>query len=283
MEQNLVVGEQLVTPEMAKDWLLNHNNHNRPLSTRQIEFYAQQMKDGKWMRNGESICFDWNGILLDGQHRLAAIIKANRSITLTIVRGVDPECFKTYDSGRNRTAGDCLAIKGIPHSNGTAAIIRGYYGLHKGYSTLGRANTPKASRYVGNGSVRLTNNDVCAFYDNHKQLSLDTRTYAERCTYKMKILGTTEMGAYILYLHLDKGHSIDKIRRFFDMLFQMDGLFDTTSAINTLRSKLINDMGSAVKMTSKARKQLIAKAWNAYISNKDRKVLLVTEEEVEFI
>lgn len=46
------------------------------------------MKTGRWVLNGETICFDSNGVLRDGHHRLLAIIESGVTIEVLVVRGV---------------------------------------------------------------------------------------------------------------------------------------------------------------------------------------------------
>lgn len=67
------VQEEIITPETAKSWLLK-NVHNRPLRDGLVTTYATDMANEQWQSNGESIKFSSEGELLDGQHRLAAVI-----------------------------------------------------------------------------------------------------------------------------------------------------------------------------------------------------------------
>jgi hypothetical protein len=89
--------------------------------------YAREIAAGRWKPNGETIKFTMDGVLLDGQHRLAAVALAGVGIETTVVWGLDPDCFDTIDSGRPRSAADMLAIQGIPNrfSNSRAAFRHG--------------------------------------------------------------------------------------------------------------------------------------------------------------
>jgi len=83
----------------------------------------------KWKENGESIKFqqaNGDGIerLLDGQHRLAAVIRINKPIKMLVVRNLPPEVFYTIDAGRKRTAADVLCIAGYKDSTTLAAATR---------------------------------------------------------------------------------------------------------------------------------------------------------------
>lgn len=85
---------------------------NRPLAKRTVEAYAQDMKAGKWQFNGEPIRIDISGNLIDGQHRLHAIVRAGLPQDLLIIRGIEKDTFSTIDRGRTRSLADILAIDG---------------------------------------------------------------------------------------------------------------------------------------------------------------------------
>lgn len=101
-----------ITPEMAAE-LLELNQNNRPLSELHVKRIAAQIKAGKWQFNGDTIKIASSNDILDGQHRLWAVIEAKKPIKTVIVRNVDKEAFTTIDTIRKtRTAGDTLATLG---------------------------------------------------------------------------------------------------------------------------------------------------------------------------
>lgn len=100
-----------VTPKDAVLWLDTKNAHNRPISESTVERYTQEIKAGRWKYNGSSIVFSKEGFLLDGQHRLKAVVAANKSIETLIVWGVEDAAFDTIDDGNKRSLADVLAIK----------------------------------------------------------------------------------------------------------------------------------------------------------------------------
>lgn len=65
-----------ITPELARQ-LLSNNKINRKIKPTIVERYAEQMEAGEWKFTGDTIKVDGEGMLLDGQHRLLAIIKCN--------------------------------------------------------------------------------------------------------------------------------------------------------------------------------------------------------------
>jgi hypothetical protein len=67
---------QMVTPVKAGEWL-QANTPNRPLSKPIVKAFAEAMRRGEWVVTHRGIAFDTNGVLVDGQHRLAAIVEAD--------------------------------------------------------------------------------------------------------------------------------------------------------------------------------------------------------------
>ena len=81
-----------ITPEIAKIYY-SRSTGNRVINRQAVKTYIAQMKTGRWVLNGETICFDSNGVLRDGHHRLLATIESGVTIEVLVVRGVDPAAF----------------------------------------------------------------------------------------------------------------------------------------------------------------------------------------------
>ena len=102
----------LLTPEMAAE-LLEHNGLNRPLSDGHVQRIARQILDGKWRFNGDTIKVGEGGDILDGQHRLWAIIEAKKPVETILVRGIHRDAFATVDTLRRpRSGADILSLCG---------------------------------------------------------------------------------------------------------------------------------------------------------------------------
>lgn len=96
-----------VTPEMAKEYL-KLNTSNRTLRTSKVRAYARDMLNGTWQLTGQGITISKDGVLLDGQHRLEAIVLANKPIDMLVVTEADNTYM--YDCGLKRSYGDHLKI-----------------------------------------------------------------------------------------------------------------------------------------------------------------------------
>lgn len=109
-----------MTPVMATE-LLRENRGNRAMSRLNVESIVGAMLRGEWMENGETIKVSKSGRLLDGQHRLAAVVQADVALPMVVVSGLDDASFETIDKGRRRTTGDTLTSMGVANSNVMAA------------------------------------------------------------------------------------------------------------------------------------------------------------------
>ena len=81
-----------VTRDMAWFWLNNSNNENRFVQQQTVHKYARRMLTNKWSTTGETIKFDPNGNLLDGQHRIWAFLETGLDeMEFLVMHGVPRE------------------------------------------------------------------------------------------------------------------------------------------------------------------------------------------------
>jgi hypothetical protein len=113
---------QTITPSKAAE-LLEANTTNRPVSRSVVRSFAEAMQRGEWIVTHQGIAFDVNGVLIDGQHRLAAIVEADVPVDLTVFTDVDDGTFDVLDTGKRRNAADVLAIEGEKSSTMLAAMV----------------------------------------------------------------------------------------------------------------------------------------------------------------
>jgi hypothetical protein len=114
---------QTVTPRKAAEYL-EANTGNRPLSKRLVREFAEAMRRGEWRVTHQGIAFDSTGALVDGQHRLAAVIEADTPVELTVFTDVPEGAFDVLDTGKRRNAADVLAIEGEKSAVVLAAMVR---------------------------------------------------------------------------------------------------------------------------------------------------------------
>lgn len=113
----------VVTPEVAKRWLAK-NERNRKIRDAIVDGYARDMGKGRWELTGEAIKFASDGSLLDGQHRLKAVVKSGTHVPMFVVRGLQSDSQHAMDTGAKRTAADALGLDGEQGSSILAATAR---------------------------------------------------------------------------------------------------------------------------------------------------------------
>jgi hypothetical protein len=119
-----------ITPIMAERWLDQHGGPNRKVLESRVERYKNDIVAGRFQGvNGETVVFDSNNQLADGQHRLKAIVAAEKAITTLVVWGVAPlEAQRTMDTGATRSLRDLIGMAGGKHeayvANATANAWR---------------------------------------------------------------------------------------------------------------------------------------------------------------
>lgn len=101
-----------ITPEMARHWIekANHNNPRKKINWNNVRKFAQAIKDGKWTTTHQGIAFDKFNRLVDGQHRLLAIIESGIAIYLMVTFGVSLDAVPDMDQGLKRDTATLLNI-----------------------------------------------------------------------------------------------------------------------------------------------------------------------------
>ncbi|SDJ22497.1 hypothetical protein SAMN05192558_109293 [Actinokineospora alba] len=98
-----------VSPSMAKAWL-KKMAPNRSISRKRVKHLANLMKMERFKLNGETIKFDEEGWLIDGQHRLAAIVFADIPVVMYVAHNVPRSAIVSIDMGRSRSLTDQLRV-----------------------------------------------------------------------------------------------------------------------------------------------------------------------------
>ena len=111
-----------ITPELAADCLERCNTRNRTRSEYHVARLAKVITNGEWVFNGDAIRFNGD-VLLDGQHRLAAVVKANKPIQSLVIHGLPAEVFSTIDRNKSRSNADVLSIEGYRNCHSLSAAV----------------------------------------------------------------------------------------------------------------------------------------------------------------
>lgn len=99
---------------------------NRLLSPMTARKYANDMAAGRWQFTGESIQFDEDECLINGQHRCTGLasLPPETRITFLVVRGIPDDAQMVMDQGRIRQTGQQLQMRGVRNAAMVAGGVR---------------------------------------------------------------------------------------------------------------------------------------------------------------
>jgi hypothetical protein len=261
------IKKKLVSPEMAKNWLESFNLDNRNVNQQRVASYVNDIVNGNWREDtGECIKFSKTNRLLDGQHRLLAIVKSGISLNLHIATGLEDSIFNVLDTGKPRGGLDAMKIAGVSAYAQVSSIIQKYNMLAKG-------------SYKNDKRNALSNSDLLNIYNSKPKYWDEKANYAKRQKGKFNnIMSSTIIGGFSSVFD---EKNIETSELFFDEL--CSGRNVTNQTINVLRDRLIKDKVSKVnKLSKKFETIFIIKTWNAYRLGKEFKILKFDESLESF-
>lgn len=261
LETSVVVVDQMI----ALDWLTS-NTHNRPLRKDAVQKLAEDMRNGRWMDNGETIKFSAEGVLLDGQHRLMAIVESDVRLPLLVVRGLDEAAQATIDIGAVRTTGNILALNGIPNGNKIAALAR---------VIIRYRETPSL---VWSASSDPTKATIVEFSLEHSELLGMAAAEAHRAR-SMMSCNALGYGALAFLVHEDSRH-VKRWEAWHEGVITGVNLEkgDARLSFRNYHQRRPSHTGGG--WNSQQQVAIAIKAWNAFVSNKPAQVLRYSQSEL---
>jgi hypothetical protein len=252
MAENIRPSAQLtsVTPKLAAQWLAK-NQHNRNVRTSVVNAYARDMIAGNWQVTGEALKFDTEGDLIDGQHRLQAVIKADVTVTMLVVRGIAATAQDVMDTGAKRSASDALQLHGHANSTTLAAAAR----LALMLDLDSRANADTRNR---RSNSSFTNSEVKAYVDRHPEL----HDGASKAAAFKKSIDLNPSVMAVAWTRLAAADP-ERAETFFDSIAN-----NSTGGAGDPRSTLIKRLASArrngERLSQGTQLALVIRAWNAW-------------------
>lgn len=254
-----------ISPEVATE-MLKKNYNNRKITKGNVNFLSKQMKEGKWLFDGQPIRFDTFGRLLDGQHRLSAVIKSCTTQKFLIVSGLNDNTFQVMDTGKNRSSSDALSVMGVSYSSSVSACAR----------LVIKHNQGSHSKTGGEG--RIPNADVVEWFNINK----DIESKAITCRLLSKDFMSVLPSSYLMYLSfVFDERSVTDSEKFLSQVCYGTNT-DIKSPANVLRRCLISDKLSKTSMSPRNKKALIFKAWNSFRLDKNISFLRWNSDKEKF-
>lgn len=247
-----------VTPEIATDWL-SCNKRNRNPSDRDIINISRSIERGEWRVTGETVVFDSDGVLVDGQHRLKAIAHSGHSVWLIVVRGVEPLAAQDATGQvRKRTLNSQLQVRGEKNASNLAAAVNYLWKLQELGSLSG--DNPSISQGL-------------AYLDAHQAIRDHLRARAPLHQSAVRFSGSLAAALSYVFSDVDE----DDNAAFWERLSTGAGL-ESNSPIMQLRDRLIanSQVNSKVhhKLSMEQQAALCIKSWNLWRAGKTCKQLM---------
>lgn len=243
----------IVTPAQAEQWLLR-NKKNRVIRQRRVDTLARSMAAGKWRTTGDTVKFSLDGSLLDGQHRLLAIIQSGMPCELAVAEDLEPEAQMVVDTHAKRTFADVLKLKGEPNAVALAAALHALWQYENG-SLRNNMKVP-------------SHDELLALLDSRP----DMRT-AISWGSRLQRVFPGPLRLYTLAYLVTAGIDEDDANFFFERLIDGVGL-DENNAILACRRWLENIALRRIKVNSYEFLGALFKAWNAYRQGTPLKILM---------
>lgn len=109
-----------VTPEMAREFL-EYNIGNRNKRDKHIANLVSDIENNRFILTHQGMAFDIDGILVDGQHRCMAIIRANEGQWVLVTRGLSKKARGVMDIQGKRNPADFMVTK---NKNSYSATVK---------------------------------------------------------------------------------------------------------------------------------------------------------------
>ncbi|MEU3417705.1 hypothetical protein [Streptomyces murinus] len=116
----------MTSPEFAAE-LLSRRTCNRPVNRGNVSALAESMVCGRWQLTHQGIALDGpleTGAVIDGQHRLHAVVMANTTVPMMVFENMSRETLPVLDTGRRRSAADTLSLSGEKDAGLLASTVR---------------------------------------------------------------------------------------------------------------------------------------------------------------
>lgn len=238
----------IFTPALSKLVIDRINENNRRQRPSNIKRFAAAMVASNWVLTGDTIKFSKSGQLIDGQNRLKACVRSEKSFRTHVVFGVADDAFSRIDSGASRTNPDTLQIAGVPYYTIVAPAVRWIMISND----TGPGKRPDRGR-------KIDNDEILTFYNKHIDADL-----MQTCSRAASEIGSRHLAsgslAALLYLFEQKNERV-AAKFINDLKNRRAGGRKLIVKITNLRKQ---NMGRVNELQQTA---LIIQAWNAYRAN----------------
>jgi hypothetical protein len=241
-----------VSPEMAEE-LLKFNTKNRKIVPQAVKEYAKAMHDGRWLFDAAPIRISTDGVVLDGQHRLHAIVQSGTTQRMSIWKNLAPETQAVMDTGRKRSFANALTLSGEVNPNNLAAATSAFY-----YWEHGVRDASLAAFGTING-VRPQITELQEFFNQYRDELVEAVIYSSRV---YRVLPLSQRVTGMLWMIVSQKDREDAMVFFEKLISGTD--MGATDPILQVRNRILVEHGRIGKLDAAWQVGILLKAWNLF-------------------
>jgi hypothetical protein len=247
-------GVESITPELAVKYL-DSMVSNRNLQMALVRRLARAISVGQWTL-GQPILFDEHGQLMDGQHRLRAVILSGEAVDFVVLRGLEARVMAHIDIGKGRSLPDLLKMAGYNKNTAAlACIVRAIVCMERG---------AKNPIQIHNTQPYPTHDDLIQRIQNDAQLRRAVKYSVGRMGPLGRLMRSQAAFGWLIYCALV---GLDNFSIFENFVLVAIGSKPPTADDDPawkLCQRLTRPERATRKTPAVVRTGLTVKAWNAY-------------------
>ena len=249
---------EVITPVVAKK-MLEGNIDNRKLRKSRVAQYADAMKRGMWDVQNDAITISNTGKLLNGQHRLSAIVEADEACQCLVLRGVEDSAYTVIDSGLSRSVNDALMGAGMgANATHTTPIAKVLIAFEAGLNI-----------YDTNAMALVQRQDVVDYISKNTELIDWALIQARKADLN---LGGIRSAWGVFSILAAQKHGKEKVEEFINLCVDGVGLKTGESPL-ALRNWISRQRGSWSRQASKNNVAIFIAAFNKWMANEKVSVI----------
>lgn len=269
------IKQVMIDPAHAAE-LLQRNKNNRNVRENQVEALAAAMKKGEWELSNDAIVVSEGGLLLNGQHRLLAVVKSGVTCPFILFTGASDSSFDIMDTPTIRKVSDVIQRKGGTNTVRCSSVIAKYLNIcgdmESGWETVWRFhNSAQSTRRAKIEAYELLHEDI------HKWLNKCDCLLSQNIV----LAPITLLAAFALFLEKKLHHPEEKIVNFLKELC-IDGRTSNGTILH-VRKKLIRHKMKADLLPRHDDFRYIIRAWNDFLQNRSVQTINTREESFRYI
>lgn len=272
---NFSIKPQLITPAYAAE-LLKMNTNNRAIRQSKVDALAESMRKGEWELSNDAITISEGNVLLNGQHRLMAVVKSGVPCNFIVYTGAPDSTFDIMDTPSLRKVSDVIQRKGgtntVRMQATIAAVSRWIDDYENNWETLFRFDN----------HARGTRREAITYYEEHKDILTKWLNRAAQIVDKnVALLPVTTLAGFAVFLESKLNHSEEKIVTFLKELI-LDGMTSNGTILYARKRLLRNKMKlETLKRGDDIR--LLVRAWNDFCLGRQVQIIKMNEDVFVYI